>query len=105
MVNPRLGERLTASAEAGGRHVRLTVEYTKLDGWLRSWRLMAIPKWRMNPHTVSNRPSKLPKKSQKRIWRIGISGCLRSNGELLTERHSISVRPMCGRGGPDNGLE
>lgn len=33
MVNPRLGERLTASAEAGGRHVRLTVEYTQ-TGWV-----------------------------------------------------------------------
>lgn len=32
MAIPRLGERCTATAEAGGRHVRLEVEYTQ-TGW------------------------------------------------------------------------
>ena len=33
MANPRLGERLAARAEAGERHVLLTVEYTR-TGWV-----------------------------------------------------------------------
>ena len=33
MANPKLGEGITATAEAGGRHVRLKVEYTQ-TGWV-----------------------------------------------------------------------
>lgn len=33
MANPKLGEGVAATAEAGGRHVRLKVEYTQ-TGWL-----------------------------------------------------------------------
>jgi hypothetical protein len=33
MANPKLGEGVTATAEAGGRHVRLKVEYTQ-TGWM-----------------------------------------------------------------------
>lgn len=33
MANPRLGEGVTATAAAGGRHVRLKVEYTQ-TGWV-----------------------------------------------------------------------
>jgi hypothetical protein len=32
MANPNLGEGITATAEAGGHHVRLKVEYTQ-TGW------------------------------------------------------------------------
>lgn len=33
MANPKLGEGVTATAEAGGRDVRLKVEYTQ-TGWV-----------------------------------------------------------------------
>jgi len=33
MASPKLGEGVTATAEAGGRHVRLKVEYTQ-TGWV-----------------------------------------------------------------------
>lgn len=33
MANPRLGEAVTAAVDAGGRHVRLKVEYTQ-TGWV-----------------------------------------------------------------------
>ena len=33
MAYPKLGEGITATAEAGGRHVRLKVEYTQ-TGWV-----------------------------------------------------------------------
>jgi len=33
MANPNLGEGITATAEAGGRHVRLKVEYAQ-TGWV-----------------------------------------------------------------------
>ena len=94
MANPKLGEGVTATAEAGGRHVRLKVEYTQ-TGWMAQV-------FETDGNTVVEREPandldverSALKKSQRAILPMPTSRCLRFNGKKYGKSRVAPTLPF-----------